>query len=375
MAEPETKQYGGTGPFGQEYKGEAEPIWSFFDPGGLLFEKPATYTRFRGTSKYQPSQQALLDQMVTYYGSTIGKALPSYEGTQVANLSEGEQKAGNIYGNLTPNDYSSLIQSLSGLAMGTPQYYEEAYRTNVEEPTIENWLTKLMPELKAQYSKKGLLYGSGREVAERESLSDLTSNLVKGRTQLASDLEQMKTTAVPLLASILGLSNTEAMKIAEGLATTGATERGVEQNKLDKEYQAWLRNQPGTRPVDTLLVQLLGLEPINEDQIIASPPGKSGLCIIITTCTSRDSEEVQIAREYRDKYLDTQTLRGYYVIAEVVVPLLRFNILKKLTKRFLVDKLIRHAKGKHNLTTKIFLKLCNFFGARPVFVRANGEVV
>ena len=112
-----------------------------------------------------------------------------------------------------------------------------------------------------------------------------------------------------------------------------------------------------------------------------------GGCIIVTACTDRHSPEVEIAREYRDKFLDPVTLRGYYMIAEKVVPVItRFSLVKWFVKRFLVDNLI--AYGRHALdkgprpkptaraVTKVFLRLCGSIGSRRAsFVRCNGEIV
>lgn len=118
------------------------------------------------------------------------------------------------------------------------------------------------------------------------------------------------------------------------------------------------------------------------------PLARLGGCIIITACTSPDAPEVQIAREYRDAYLSVEQLRGYYIIAETVVPLIqRRRVVKRLVKRYLVDSLV--AVGRYELqksparpsffarrVTRSFLKLCRFIGRRRTsFVRANGETV
>lgn len=112
-----------------------------------------------------------------------------------------------------------------------------------------------------------------------------------------------------------------------------------------------------------------------------------GGCIIVTACTDRHSPEVEIAREYRDKYLTPEQRRGYYMIAEKVVPALRkYPCIKRLTKRFLVDNLISYGryalkKGPEPGTisravTKAFLWLCKQAGqCRLSFTRANGETV
>lgn len=120
-------------------------------------------------------------------------------------------------------------------------------------------------------------------------------------------------------------------------------------------------------------------------------------CIIVTACTSADSDEVNVARQYRDKFLTPEQLRGYYMIAEKIVPLIvRFPLVRRIVKRFLVDNLVvygRHAlaqigigRSLHpelltpgpaaTIITRVFLALCRVVGNRKTsFVRCNGEIV
>jgi len=116
-------------------------------------------------------------------------------------------------------------------------------------------------------------------------------------------------------------------------------------------------------------------------------------CIIITAATSPDSYEVQVAREYRDWFLSPSTLRGYYIIAERVVPLMsKYRSVKKLIKRHLVDNLITYARwqlGSWGIDeqmprpsntaiciTNAFLFLCDVIGlTRRSYMRCNGEIV
>ena len=111
-----------------------------------------------------------------------------------------------------------------------------------------------------------------------------------------------------------------------------------------------------------------------------------GGCIIITACTDTHSPEVKIAREYRDKYLSQETLRGYYSIAESLVPSMIINPeFKHFVKKHLVDHFIAYGKYKLGyskkmpwrsaLITKAFLKICNLHGkSLPYYIRCNGEV-
>ena len=100
----------------------------------------------------------------------------------------------------------------------------------------------------------------------------------------------------------------------------------------------------------------------------------AAICIIITACTSPESYEVEIAREYRDTILDDITLGGYYVLCQIVVPLIhKSRLFKRFIKKFLVDRLIDHAEAvlnyknqselmTSNIVTKGFLRFCHLIG-------------
>jgi len=100
----------------------------------------------------------------------------------------------------------------------------------------------------------------------------------------------------------------------------------------------------------------------------------AGSCIIISACTSRDSYEVEIAREFRDKYMSDLHLGGYYALAHRFVPLMeKSRFLKLITKKVLVDRLVDYGefilgyKPKPQLRTSRvitegFLKLCAAIG-------------
>jgi len=104
--------------------------------------------------------------------------------------------------------------------------------------------------------------------------------------------------------------------------------------------------------------------------------GSGGKCIIITACTSTDTHEVERSREYRDKYMSDYHLGGYYALAEAFVPLIeRFEFVRLITKRFLVDRLVDYGewilehKPKRRLRTSMivtngFLSLCAYVGMR-----------
>jgi hypothetical protein len=100
-----------------------------------------------------------------------------------------------------------------------------------------------------------------------------------------------------------------------------------------------------------------------------------GSCIIISSCTSPHSHEVEVAREYRDKFMDVEILTGYYLLCQWIVPWIRkYPLVKTVVKRILVDRLVDFgeadlgykAKRKlwsSSLVTNSFLAFCRFFGA------------
>lgn len=109
-------------------------------------------------------------------------------------------------------------------------------------------------------------------------------------------------------------------------------------------------------------------------------------CIIVTACTNRNSEEVDITRQYRDRYLDQDQLRGYYWLAEKIVPKLNSEKRIKFCKKHLVDKLVEYGSYKLGITevkpsikstivSKVFLGTIKSIGYMlPQYIRLNGEV-
>lgn len=108
-------------------------------------------------------------------------------------------------------------------------------------------------------------------------------------------------------------------------------------------------------------------------------------CIIVTACTDPNSQEVEITRAYRDKYMTKDEIRGYYMLADRIVPTLRKNkMLRTLTKKNLVDPLVEYGvhklyhaycRKKSERIAKAFLGTCWFLGKlRSSYTRSTGEV-
>ena len=109
-------------------------------------------------------------------------------------------------------------------------------------------------------------------------------------------------------------------------------------------------------------------------------------CIIISACCGPDSYEVNVARKFRDRYMDEETLTGYYTLCIFAVPFIqKHEWVRKLVKRALVDRLVDYGEAfmgmkghRRYVTSKIvtgaFLGLCRHVGRGVDTVLATQEV-
>jgi hypothetical protein len=74
-------------------------------------------------------------------------------------------------------------------------------------------------------------------------------------------------------------------------------------------------------------------------------------CIIVETCHGHDSDETNLAREYRNKYFSKEMLRGYYVFSQPIVELMeQYPEVKAYYRKSLVEPLLRVAKWELGYT-------------------------
>jgi hypothetical protein len=138
----------------------------------------------------------------------------------------------------------------------------------------------------------------------------------------------------------------------------------------------------GGKPVLDPIHEALGINKIAEDV----GDWVDDTCIIVSACHGRDSLEVDVARMFRDLFLDPETLRGYYMIAEQVVPVMeRFPRYKEYIRRNIVDPIIEFGKSFFNGNSSVtpesvqvtgqFLSMCAVLGGTAEsYTRKNGEV-
>ena len=231
------------------------------DPDDVFGTAPSVQQN-AATSKQTPEQQALMKKLIGYYTDFAGESVEGYTGDRVAQL-ESAGVEGELAGTL-----GTLNRFESG-EFTTPKYLEDYYQKSIEEPLMKRWKEEIMPTIGGEFETRGLFMGSGRREAEIDSAEALMDTMGKGRADLYSQMEesgraqQLQATTLKgnTLSDILGIS---------------AAQRGITQQGFDVDYTDWLRTQPGTRPQDQILMQLLGLETMNQPDTIVDP-GKSGL--------------------------------------------------------------------------------------------------
>jgi len=94
-------------------------------------------------------------------------------------------------------------------------------------------------------------------------------------------------------------------------------------------------------------------------------------CIIISACTSPYSHEVEISREFRDKYMGKYHLGGYYALANKLAPKIRkSHFFKLIIKKFLVDRLVDYGEWILGYKPKRMLKTSRIVTEGFLFVCA-----
>lgn len=183
--------------------------------------------------EWTPEQIALQQVLISYLQPTIGQPGAQYGGEMVAGLSPYEQ---------------TFMDRLAGYTVPTGESLREKYMAGPGGALTRAWKEDVIPELRGEFGKKGLFYGSGRGTAETESAGRLMEALNVGATEY--EIGARKTS----LQEILGLT--------EAGMQFGGTERGVRQAGLTADYNEWLRTQPGATPEMAMIMQLLDIDPL-----------------------------------------------------------------------------------------------------------------
>ena len=113
--------------------------------------------------------------------------------------------------------------------------------------------------------------------------------------------------------------------------------------------------------------------------------GTGPCCFIMLEARYGDGTMDKVVRRYRDEYMTDRNRRGYYKLAEVLVPLMRKSKAVKwiVTKTF-ADPLVSYGKyhygqNKYGVlyspVKSFWMKIFDTLGGKTEFIRENGEVV
>lgn len=114
--------------------------------------------------------------------------------------------------------------------------------------------------------------------------------------------------------------------------------------------------------------------------------GGGGCCFIFLEARYGNGVMDKVVRRYRDEHMTDQNRRGYYKMAEVLVPLMRKSKLIKFAVRFfMTDPLVAYGKAYYGEGSKLgfvfapvktfWLKTFDYLGGEHEFIRETGEVV
>lgn len=278
-----TTQYFGA-PGNANYEGSLtdtikQGVFQSFDPLGLMTSKPIPYVDLGQTSKYDPTQQAVLQQLMNYISPFItGQTqIPSYTGQFTAPMTPLQNQTISNLGQLTNVNSplnSDLLTEIKKFATGSnfdPSYMRTAYTEGIEKPLIKNFKENIIPTIDSATSKSGNFYGTGRAKAIDDEATTLMDALAQGRSSLESSI--YSTGQQNQLAGIQNFSN--FIQQMGGLNTiamaAGAKDQSTQQDLLNKLFAQWqTQNVPGAQPYDTLLQSILNLYPMYQDQVITS---------------------------------------------------------------------------------------------------------
>ncbi len=108
-------------------------------------------------------------------------------------------------------------------------------------------------------------------------------------------------------------------------------------------------------------------------------------CFIFLEARYGDGTMDSVVRRYRDEHMTEKNRRGYYRLAEVLVPMMRASkVVKQLVRLTMTSPMVSY--GKWHYTRKgigwafkpvaaAWLSLFDFLGGECAFIRENGEIV
>lgn len=236
--------------------------------------------------------------------------------------------------------------------------WQTYFETSIEKPTLEKYQKDILPELLASDAGSGTLWSSRSMENQDRSMESLTDSLEQARAQTAYQAWEK---GIDTKLQAAG----GAQEVVGGLTEVWQASLGdqqLEQDALDRTYNEWMRAQtdPDIRSqliIDALNVQTKAFmweEPTSgiwgaaASGIGGQGPNEgsnnvSACCFIFIAAHGGILHPV--VRWYRDKYMTVRNRRGYYWLADRLVPQMKKRKwLMRLVQIFMVNPMTSYGK-------------------------------
>ena len=230
-------------------------------------------------------------------------------------------------------------------------------------------------------SHGGLSSGARERAAEGGATNAMNMQQEIQRQGNLNDLQtgiNDETNRIQQLGALPGLENTATQPLFQKAQIL--TNAGMAENQAANQYNENLYNTN---------MSGYGANQSANAQIASAPSGPFaglGCCFIFLEARYGNGTMDKVVRRYRDEKMTPKNRRGYYKLAEVLVPMMRHSkIAKGLVIVTMTSPLVMYGKAYYGEGSKLgfvfkplvkgWLKFFDFLGGDHPFIRENGETV
>ena len=208
-----------------------------------------------------PLQKRAFEELLQYARGRIGQGLPRWEGSFTAGFLPEQEKAKSYFEEALTGELPSVLQKGLGA-------YEEALEPVTYEDVTqwyENLLApkrrleleeEVLPAIREEYAKEGLLYGSPRYEAVAKARA---RDFVEEQALKAQLLEQEKARqlqALQMLPSIGMLPASYRTQMAQNLFNIAEQERQIKQADISARIAEFIRTTPELNPLLNVIKEM-----------------------------------------------------------------------------------------------------------------------
>lgn len=175
----------------------------------------------------------------------------------------------------TTDTFGRVSSALDPFLAGDVGDFEDFFQRTVAEPGLQQFQEDILPALDRQFGPSGF-FGSERNRANVRATEDLTDALTRERSRIGFETRESALDRALQAAQISGQLPGQAAGALGQLAPIAGTERQVQQQALDREFQEFLRVNVAER--DKRIEQLLAALNIQGvENLGAAIPGTQGI--------------------------------------------------------------------------------------------------